>query len=277
MTRFLTIGFLLLSGIGSVPGQNTVLARGNPDLTQTVIDKLEYVYSSILDIRLDRPQKARFRQGVIEYWITNDREGIHSALDNLKYYDSPGQLDELKGSSQAAIVEGLRRDVANTSDPVSAVLIEAFDRAHPSMRAATRTRTFEDLVGTWKRQDALGSRVDSSGRVSGVSFTDSSTIEIDPNGSFALVNVHNHCSGGCCRLDGSEEFGSVSLVSGNLVFQTNKGSKLIEDGCLGAKQRTLIKAHRSVLSWSVRTNPNNNAPTLCLSSGTEESKCYDKQ
>jgi len=157
------------------------------------------------------------------------------------------------------------------------VLVEAFDRAHPNMRDATRMMSFGDLVGIWRRSDALGARVDPTGRVSGVSFTDSGTMEIKQDGSFALVKVHNHCSGGCCRLDGSEEFGSVSLVSGNLVFQTNRGSKLTEDGCLGAKQRTQTRPHRETFAWSVRNNPNSSAPTLCLTSASGESACYDKE
>src|SRR5436190_1945841 len=277
MAKVLTVGFFLLSCIGSAVGQNSVIARGNPNLTQPMIDKLESVYSRLLDIKLDSSQKVRFRQGVIEYWTSNNADGIRSSQDNLKYYDSPEQIQELKSSSQASFVEGLRRDVANTSDRVSAVLVEAFDRAHPNMRNATRMMSFGDLVGTWKRSDALGARVDPAGHVSGVSFTDSGTIEIQQNGSFGFVKVHNHCSGGCCRLDGSEEFGSVSLVSGNLVFQTTRGSKLTEDGCLNAKQRTQTKPHRETFAWSVRTNPNSNAPTLCLTSATGESSCFDKQ
>ncbi|PYT01675.1 MAG: hypothetical protein DMF63_02180 [Acidobacteria bacterium] len=277
MTKVLAVSFFLLSCIGSVLGQNTVIARGNPNLTQPMIDKLESVYSRLLDIRLDSAQKVRFRKGVIEYWTSNNTEGIRTSEDNLKYYDSPEQINELKSSSQASIVEGLRRDIANTSDPVSVVLVEAFDRAHPNMSNATRMMAFADLVGTWKRSDALGARIDPSGRASGVSFTDSGTIEIQQNGSFGFVKVHNNCSGGCCRLDGSEEFGSISIVAGNLVLQTNRGSKLTEDGCLHAKQRTQAKPHRESFAWSVRTNPNSNAPTLCLTSAAGESSCYDKQ
>jgi hypothetical protein len=277
MIKTLVVCFFLLSYIGSVFGQNTVVARGNPNLTESMIGKLESVYTRLLDIRLDPSQKARFRSGVIEYWTSNNGDGIRSSQVNLKYYDSPEQIEEMKSSSQASIVEGLRRDVANTSDPVSAVLVEAFDRAHPNLRNTTRMMSFADLVGTWKRSDALGSRVDPTGRVSGVSFTDSGTIQIQQNGSFAFVKVHNHCSSGCCRLDGSEEFGTVSIISSNLVFQTTRGSKLTEDGCLKANQRTQTKPHREAFAWAVRTNPNTSAPTLCLTSAAGESSCYDKQ
>jgi hypothetical protein len=277
MNKSIGAAVLLFLSIGTFLAQNSIVARGNPDLTQTAIDRLEYVYSHILDIKLDSAQQERFRHGVIAYWTSNDRDGIKSTQDNLKYYDSPEQLRELRETSQAAIVEGLRRDAAATGDVVSIVLVEAFDRAHPNMRATTRLQTFADLVGTWKYQDALGARVDPNGRVSGVSFTDSATIEINSSGEFALVKVHNHCSSGHCRLDGSEEFGSAVLANGKLILQTRKGSQLVEDGALGVKQRTAMQPHRETMAWSIRSNLNNNSRTLCLTGSDGESRCFDKQ
>jgi hypothetical protein len=278
MTKFSVIVVLLLCGIGSVYGQATVLAKGNPALTQNTVERLESVYARLLDIRLDRTQRERFRQGIIKYWTENNRDGIKTSLDNLKYFDSPDEIAELKASSQAVIVEGFRRDAADTGDPVSGVLVEAFDNAHPGMRGATRAHTFSDLVGTWKRQDALGARIDpNNGSALGVSYTDSGTLEITPRGSFNLVKVHNHCSGGCCRLEGSEESGTVTLASGQLDFQTNKGSKLIDDACVGAKQRSAIKPHSESMGWSIRPNINNGVTSLCLNTEPGKAECYEKQ
>ena len=50
MTKVLAVGLFLLSCIGNVLGQNAVIARGNPNLTQPMIDKLESVYSGLLEI-----------------------------------------------------------------------------------------------------------------------------------------------------------------------------------------------------------------------------------
>jgi len=277
MTRFISFAFLLLLGSSITSGQDRILARGNPTLTQAMADKLEVVYDRLLEIKLSAEQRGRFQTGLIKYWTGNDRDGIRTSLENLKYYDSQDELIELRTSSQSAIVEALRRDVADTGDPVSVVLVEAFDIAHPSMRSATRVRSFADLVGTWKRQDALGARLGPNGGAVGVSYTDSGALEITAKGAFTVVKVHNHCSGSCCRMDGSEEKGTVSLVSGKMVFQTLNGSKLIEDACLGAKQRSSIRAHRETVGWSIRPNPNNNATTLCLNMGPDKAECYEKQ
>jgi len=278
MTKFIATAILLLCGIASVYGQDAVLARGNTVLTQSAVERLESVYARLLDIKLDRAQLERFRQGIVKYWTENNRDGIKTSLDNLKYFDSPDEIAELKASSQGVIVESLRRDIADTGDSVSAVLVEAYDIAHPGMRGATRARTFEDLVGTWKRQDALGASIDpNNGSAVGVSFTDSGTLEITSPGSFNLVKVHNHCSGGCCRLDGSEESGTVALVSGQLVFQTSKGSKLTDDACMGAKQRSAIKPHRSTVGWTIRPNINSGVTSLCFNTEPRKAECYEKQ
>ena len=128
------------------------------------------------------------------------------------------------------------------------------------------------------KQDALlADRNPYSGSPQGVSYTDSQSVQIDADGKFAVVKVHNHCNGGCCRLDGEEDFGTVNLGSGNLNFQTTKGSKLIDDGCLGKKQRTEVVPHRDSFSWSIRKNPNTGALSLCLTSADGKSECFDKQ
>jgi hypothetical protein len=278
MTKFIVTAILLLCGIASVYGQDAVLARGTPALTQSAVERLESVYARLLDMKLDPAQRERFRQGLIKYWTENNRDGIKTSLDNLKYFDSPKEIAELKASSQAVVVESLRRDAAETGDPVSGVLVEAYDIAHPGMRAATRAHTFADLVGTWKRQDALGARLDpNNGSAVGVSYTDSGTLEITSQGSFNLVKVHNHCGGGCCRLDGSEESGTVTLVSGQLAFQTSKGSKLTDDACMGAKQRSDIKPSRSTVGWTIRPNINTGVTSLCLNTVGGKSECYEKQ
>ncbi|MFL6466610.1 MAG: hypothetical protein ACJ72Z_01490 [Pyrinomonadaceae bacterium] len=278
MTRPISLAIFLLLGISGTFGQSRTLAQGNPALTQSMADKLEFVYSRLLDIKLNVEQRGRFQNGLIKYWTEKNQDGIKTSLDNLKYYDSPEQLNELRTSSQGAIVEGLRRDAAETGDPVSGVLVEAFDIKHPGQSGETRVRTFADLVGIWKRQDALGAGVDpNSGRTVGVSYTDSGTLEITSNRAFTMVKVHNHCSGTCCRMDGSEEKGTVSLVTGKMVFQTLSGSKLTEDACLAAKQRSPVKAHSQTVTWSIRPNPDTNATTLCLNTGPDKAECYEKQ
>ena len=156
MNRLLILTCLFTACTAAVVGQTSLLADGNPPLTQAVVDRVESVFERLLDIRLTATQHARLRQGLIVYWTEKDQNGMRTTLTNARYYDSPAEIAELRSSGQTAIIEGLRRDAAETNDPVSTVLVEAFDQAHPNMRASTRARTFADLVGTWKAGCPVG-------------------------------------------------------------------------------------------------------------------------
>src|SRR5580765_3396282 len=95
---------------------HTILARGQPPLTLAMVDQLESVYDSILDIKLNLTQRERFQKGLINYWTTNNTDGISGSLTNLKYYGQTDELSSLKSKSQKVIVESLRRDIDATND-----------------------------------------------------------------------------------------------------------------------------------------------------------------
>ena len=263
---------------GSLPGNGGgIIAQGNPPLTQRMVNRMEGLYEFLLEIRLSATQREQFQQGVVSYWTKNDREGMQSILGNLKYADLPAdELRIFRDSNQATIVENMRRD---TENPEELVLIAAYDSAHPDRHSATRAKVFNDLVGTWSRNDALlASRDPYSGTVTGVSYTDSGTVEIAANGTFKLVQQHTHCSSGCCRLDGEQKVGSVSIAASMLVFDIRGGSTLTEDDCSHRNQRVAVAPHRESYKWSIRSNPNNNNATmLCWNTDTDKAVCYEKQ
>jgi len=277
MKKYIFIAILtLLLNASAAFGQT--LAGGNPPLTQATINKLVIVYEHLFEIKLSQTERERLKQGVILYWTENNRAGIQESLSNAAYADKPDEVEELRNTSQAAFIEAYRRDIAVSNDPVYIVLVEAFDKAHADKREATRAKSFNDLIGTWRKSDALLARRDSySGAAVGVSFTDSATLEIFASGAFHLVKAHNNCSSGCCRMDGAEEFGKISIVAGAFVYWLEKGSSLIDDACLGKKQRTVAKPHKETFKWIVRPNPNNGAATLCLTNDAKEVQCYEKQ
>jgi hypothetical protein len=253
-----------------------ILAQGTPPLTQRMVDRIEGLYEFLLEIRLSATQREQFQQGVVSYWTRNDREGMEGILGNLKYADlSADELRAFRDSNQSTIVENMRRDSDN---PEELVLIAAYDAAHPDRHSATRAKVFNDLVGTWSRDDALLARRDPySGAVTGVSYTDSGTIEIAANGSFKLVQQHTHCGSGCCRLDGEQEAGSVSIAGSMLVFEIRGGSTLVQDDCSHRNQRVAVAPHRESYKWSIRSNPNNNATMLCWNTSADKAVCYEKQ
>ena len=136
----------------SIFGQSAILARGNPPLTQEMVRRVETVYEKILQVRLSPQQRSRLQQGTIDYWQRGDRAGIANTLSSLKFYDQAADLESMSNAdTQRVLIESYRRDIQATNDPVSIVLVEAFDSAHPQMRAETRARSARDLIGSWRR------------------------------------------------------------------------------------------------------------------------------
>jgi hypothetical protein len=265
-----TLSYAKFQGEGS-----RILAQGNPPLTQSMVTRIQGVYEFLLEIRLSAAQREQFQQGVVRYWTSADREGMGSILDNLKYADlSAEELRAFRENNQATIVENMRRD---TDSPEEVVLIQAYDSAHPDRRSATRAKGFNDLIGTWSRKDALlANRDPYTGAVSGVSFTDSGTLEVAANGTFKLVKQHTHCGSGCCRLDGEQEFGTVSVEGSMLVFQIRSGSRLVRDDCIrNGSERVAVAPHRESYKWAVRGNPN--GTMLCWNTSPDKAVCYEKQ
>lgn len=268
--------FLVLSGAGfGQRDSGVVLVQGQPPLTQEMVNRLEAIYNYLLDIKLTREQHNKFQQGVIAYWTKNDRAAIQETLSNLKFAGRQDELTSLRDSSQQVFVESLRRD---SGDEVAQALIEAYDVAHPGRQQATRPRGFADLLGVWKRDDALLADRTPGGTPVGVSYTDSGTLEIQANGRYKLVKAHNHCSGNCCTLTGSTEYGMVSVEGTKLLFHVQSGSEMVKDGCNPSlNHQGTIKPHQESGSWTIRSNPNNNAQTLCWSTSSDAAVCYEKQ
>ncbi|MGH9820986.1 MAG: hypothetical protein ACRD43_12540 [Pyrinomonadaceae bacterium] len=180
--------------------------------------------------------------------------------------------------TQNVIVEGLRRDIQATNDPVSVVIVEAFDNAHRNRLSATAIKGFADLIGDWKRVNYLLAERSPGGNSIGVAFTDSGSLQIMQDGGFKLVKVHDHYENGCSRQDAMTETGRVSINGAKLVFLIGSGSRQTKEGCSNQMQRIAIRPQTAAYSWSVRPSPNDERSTmLCINIDDKTSECYEKQ
>jgi hypothetical protein len=271
-------------GFGGAPtdqaSAGAVIAEGNPPLMQAMVNKFFTFYEFILDLKFTAEQRERLQKVILEGWRKNDRQVIERVVNDLEFVAQKSK-DEVKtalgADYQLAIVSDMRRYSGN---PLLAQLAEDFDQAHPDRREATRAKGFADLVGKWEWSDALlQERNPYSGNLQGIGYVDAGTLEISPNGQFKLIHTHRHCAGTCCNEQGKSENGTISVESGELVFQINSGTEMSRDGCnTRLNQQTAIKPHRESYNWSIRLNPNHdNAPTLCWNTGPHEATCYIKQ
>ncbi|MDQ6653884.1 MAG: hypothetical protein M3Y84_14230 [Acidobacteriota bacterium] len=264
-------------GLGS-----PVVAPGNPPLTQVMLVRFFNFYEFILDLNFSAEQRDRLKKVIIEGWKKNDAQVVDRVVNDLKFTDQKSK-DEvtaaLGADYQTAIVSDMKRYSGN---PLLAQLAEDFDQAHPDKRETTRAKAFTDLVGKWKLGDAmLPGRNPYNREATGISYTDTRTLEITADGQFKRMHVHNHCESGgaCCRMNGITEYGAVSIEGGQLVFQVKSGTELNRDGCnTRMNQQVAIKPHRESFNWSIRLNAlHNNAQTLCWTDASNESVCLVKQ
>ncbi|HEX3100500.1 MAG TPA: hypothetical protein VHQ01_01840, partial [Pyrinomonadaceae bacterium] len=75
----LTIVIALLLLTARAFAQGSILARGNPPLTQEMVGRLITVYESVLDIKFNASQRARFQQGTVQYWTGHNDAGISNS------------------------------------------------------------------------------------------------------------------------------------------------------------------------------------------------------
>jgi len=150
-------------------------------------------------------------------------------------------------------VGNLRRSVPQ--NPVLLALVDLFDQAHPERRQATQAKGFSDLVGKWRWEDySYASRDAYTREQVGISYTDSGTLEVMPDGQFKRLHVHNHCSSAgtarCCLMTGSSEEGTVE--KGMLVFQIQSGAHGVsksQDGRKLRRHRRRWKVERLFAWW----------------------------
>jgi hypothetical protein len=267
-----------LSFIITAYGQaNTIAtATGQPLLSEEMVDQYRTIYEFLLEIKLSSQQKIRLQNGLAQYWKQDNAEAIAQTTTDLKYYGKADELESLRNSSQKILVEAFRRDI---NDTISIIFIEAYDAAHPERVQLTKARTFKDLIGIWKRTDGLLAEKTYSGQPAGVSYTESETLEIFPDGKFKHMKVHTHYTGGCSQVDGKTEYGKISVDGIKLILEIQSGSEMVKDACTPAlNKQKKVRPHQEIFPWVIKPDPdNNNVLTLCWNTSSTTAVCFEKQ
>ncbi len=263
---------------------STVLAQGNPPLTQRMVDQSITVWESFLEVKINREQRDVLQRAMIEKW-TRDKDEIHDTLENLKYYGKESELAAVRVANQSAVVDEMRK---KTNDPQSRVILEIYDAAHPERKDFMRTHGMADLVGQWKRIDYMSPQTSpNSHEVIGVSFTDSLILIVFSDGHFKHFWVHSHCEPHyrCCHKYSTDVQGTVSVEGGQLVLKAESGTQLLDAPCnQAANSFGQIQPHAEKLAWSIQRGANNGL-VLCLAAppfnpwqqGPAKSVCYERQ
>jgi Spy/CpxP family protein refolding chaperone len=243
----------------------TILAPGSPPLTSDMVDHRVAVWEAFLQVHFTDDQKVRLRDAMITAWRKHDKDEIQQTLGDLKYYGQQAQIDSTRSANQANFVENLR---AHPKDEECITLLEAFEAAHPDRKDVMSSRGYGDLIGTWSRGDALPSqRNPLTGRLEGISFSESSVLKIFSDGRFQHAWLHHHCPDGdrCCTEYATTMQGGISVEGQTLVLSGQSGDLVYKNPCAPNTSTTKsLGPQRETVGWSLKHDRGENAPLLCL-------------
>lgn len=266
-------------------GADTILAEGDPPLTQSMADRRLAVWEAFLEVRLTPEERQALTQTIVDGWKNHDKEEIRHTLSDLKVYGKAAELKAARDSNQGQFVQNLRD---NPEKPQDAILLRAYEAAHPDRRDVMHARGLGELVGKWERGDAMtAGRNPITHRTEGISFTEALVLNIYSDGRFRHLWSHSHCSNGaCCRQYGTTANGTISVEGSTLILAAETGQMLAKDACLpSGNLAKSLEPVRETFRWSLQTDPATHKARLCLSgkpfqfSKDEEKQevCYLKQ
>ena len=131
---FLLVFFLGPFGIASAQGEgeDVVLVKGNPPLTQLTVGKSIVLLEWALDLKLSPEHELKIKEALIRAWQTNDREDIKGALEIVEIYEKVSKLSEeernkARGPLQEVILKSMR---AEPDDELARLLLSAYESSH---------------------------------------------------------------------------------------------------------------------------------------------------
>jgi hypothetical protein len=270
---------------GSPASSSTVLAPGDPPLTQKMVDERLAVWEEFLELKFTPAERKTLRDDLVAAWKAGDKDVVKNTLSDDNLYGQHDKIADIRRVGQSTYVDKLDKPpiLAGALD-----LKKFYYRAHPDRKNVLESRGLGDLVGTWKRGDALTpDRNPVTNGLSGVSMTDSLTLNIYPDGHFRHQWSHTHCDNGnlCCDTFATDVSGSIAGDKKKLVLNGTAGNELVREPCMPKMNHFgPIKPHEETFQWSISRNSDNQT-VLCLSSPPfhpwdkkpEAGVCYVKQ
>ena len=84
-----------IAAVAAGPPQNeaaTVLAAGDPPLTQAMVDQRMAVWEVFLEVKISREQHDLLQRLLVEAWKQGDQEEIRGTVDDVKLYGKESEL-----------------------------------------------------------------------------------------------------------------------------------------------------------------------------------------
>jgi hypothetical protein len=151
------VSFGAFAGKVTAQVNDVILERGNPPLTQLMVDKTVALLKWVLEIEIPAEHKSKLQKVIARAWQTRSEAEMQSTINIVDIHDKLMQMPEneraaRKGSLQAAILQNLRNE---PDDEMSRILVSAYE--------ASRTKNAVPVTGTAPSPSKNKSRVGSDG------------------------------------------------------------------------------------------------------------------
>ena len=123
-----------IAAMAAGPPQNeaaTVLAAGDPPLTQAMVDQRTAVFEVFFEIKINREQHDLLQRLLIEAWKQGDQEVIHGTVEDVKLYGKESDIVAMRATNRSAYVDSLRKQ---PNDAMARLILEIYDAAHPERK-----------------------------------------------------------------------------------------------------------------------------------------------
>src|SRR5687767_7861208 len=135
------LGVVALSGNSVAQGNDVILERGDPPLTQSMVDKTVALLKWALDVEISAEHKSKLQKVIARAWQTKSEAEMQSTINIVDIHDKLMQMPEneravRRGPLQAAILQNLRNE---PDDEMSRILVSVYE-ASRAKTAAPNTR-----------------------------------------------------------------------------------------------------------------------------------------
>lgn len=277
--------------------QDTVLAEGNPPLTQGLINRLIDLYEFSLAGRFTADQKKEFSRQLVAQWKSNDTKAMSSYRQLLEIYDKLSVLDDAKlreaqSQFQSTLVSALKKNPRQGYNPL---LIAVYNRAHADdaiemESSAAESGSFGDsissgsssgstpnqLIGKW--QAGSSSSINYTNSATGASTNGGGTQVIYtffPDGRFEYASLYSLTSYSCTTNTLLYKTGHVEFSGSTMTLVTEGGNFTSKDNCNAQyNYEKPAKLDRESFNWSVQRDEY--GTKLCLQGPTGNGCAYKR-
>lgn len=230
--------------INAQKNNDTILAQGNPPLTQSLADQMQIFFEWTLDRQFNKTQRQTLNNLLIAEWKSGNQSDIK---DTLKLMAIPSNLNKFSADEQkvfhdklqAGLLEQINQQPDNALSKLladvrknDAVLNQPSNGEIPENTVSNSVTNPANLTGEWLYRirgssitytDGAGGYADPSGELSG--------YKLHPNGTFEHGYLLSSSLYGCNTKIFGYETGTWTMQGDKLIFKDKTATLTSKDTC----------------------------------------------